>query len=175
MAAKISKILFCTDLSENAKRVFDHALSIAYKFDADIVILHVMEGTSPASEHLINTMIGEDRLKSIKEKNIEDARGKLSGKARDRAILGDSLNAFCDMAIEKMPHSKISRDTIVIGEGMVSEVVIEQSKALDCDLIVMGHYVRGRLSEAITGSVAKGVLRKSMVPVLMVPCKQEDE
>ncbi|HSO63140.1 MAG TPA: universal stress protein [Desulfobacterales bacterium] len=35
-------------------------------------------------------------------------------------------------------------------------------------LIVMGYHPRGRLEEAIIGSVSRSVLRRSKVPVLLV-------
>jgi nucleotide-binding universal stress UspA family protein len=36
------------------------------------------------------------------------------------------------------------------------------------DLVVMGYHPRGRIEEALTGSVTKSVLRKVEVPVLLV-------
>jgi nucleotide-binding universal stress UspA family protein len=36
------------------------------------------------------------------------------------------------------------------------------------DLIVMGYHPRGRLEEAIVGSVSRSVLRRTQVPVLLV-------
>ena len=42
----IKKILYATDLSENARYAFGYAVSLANQYDAKITILHVLEDRS---------------------------------------------------------------------------------------------------------------------------------
>lgn len=40
----LNRILFCTDFSENSDRALDYAISGAAEYDADLTLLHVLEG-----------------------------------------------------------------------------------------------------------------------------------
>lgn len=44
---KIEKILFATDLSENAEHAFTYAAAMAEAFEARITVLHVIEKLPP--------------------------------------------------------------------------------------------------------------------------------
>ena len=55
-----------------------------------------------------------------------------------------------------------------ITHGRVAEVLIEQTAALGCNLVVMGTHGRRGLSRTMMGSDAEQVVRASSVPVLPV-------
>ena len=40
---KIKKILYATDLSENARYSFRYAVSLSHQYDASLTIFHVLE------------------------------------------------------------------------------------------------------------------------------------
>src|SRR5712671_933188 len=40
----LSRILFCTDFSENSQRAMDHAISLTEEYNAELTVLHVLEG-----------------------------------------------------------------------------------------------------------------------------------
>jgi len=44
---QIKKILYATDLSENARYAFAYAASLANQYGAGVTILHVLEDPSP--------------------------------------------------------------------------------------------------------------------------------
>src|SRR6202051_4893211 len=45
----LSRILFCTDFSENSERALNYAISATAEYDAELTLLHVLEGSpSPA-------------------------------------------------------------------------------------------------------------------------------
>ena len=45
----LSRILFCADFSENSERVLEYAMSVTAEYDAELTLLHVLEGSpSPA-------------------------------------------------------------------------------------------------------------------------------
>ena len=48
MLPNIKMILYATDLSESARHAFGYAASLADRYGAKIVILHVIEDFSPA-------------------------------------------------------------------------------------------------------------------------------
>ncbi len=48
MLPDIKRILYATDLSENARHAFGYAASLANRYGAKIIVLHVIEDFSPA-------------------------------------------------------------------------------------------------------------------------------
>ncbi|GAA4356287.1 universal stress protein [Variovorax defluvii] len=57
--------------------------------------------------------------------------------------------------------------------GRVSELVVEQAKAWQADLIVIGTHGRHGVARALLGSDAEQVLRMAPVPVLLVRAKSD--
>ena len=52
MIPEIKKILYTTDLSQNARHAFSYAASIANRYGAGVTILHVLEDISPTATSL---------------------------------------------------------------------------------------------------------------------------
>ncbi len=73
----LSRILFCTDFSENSERALNYAISLRADFDAELTLLHVLEdvpdsanveeATAAATEQL-NRLIPPEGLKAGKIK-----------------------------------------------------------------------------------------------------------
>jgi nucleotide-binding universal stress UspA family protein len=73
----LSRILFCTDFSENSERALNYALSARAEYDAELTLLHVLEEVSPpakkeeaitrATEQLV-TLIPSEGRKTLKIK-----------------------------------------------------------------------------------------------------------
>ena len=55
------------------------------------------------------------------------------------------------------------------------EEILKQSQERNCDLIVMGTHGHGVIEEAIIGSTARKVLRRSKTPVLVVRLPDEED
>jgi nucleotide-binding universal stress UspA family protein len=53
MIPQIQRILYTTDLSENSRAALDYTVSLAEKFNAQIIVLHVMELISVNTQVLI--------------------------------------------------------------------------------------------------------------------------
>ena len=52
------------------------------------------------------------------------------------------------------------------------ETILEEAAKLNADLIILGSHGHGGLLRALLGSVCEGVLRKSILPVLIVPARK---
>ncbi|MCA9522610.1 MAG: universal stress protein [Myxococcales bacterium] len=52
-------------------------------------------------------------------------------------------------------------------DGDPGAVIVDQAEANGCDLIVMGAYIRGLLSRALTTSATESVLSRSLQPILL--------
>ena len=55
-----------------------------------------------------------------------------------------------------------------------SEEILSYAREIDADLIVMGTHGHGTIADAMMGSTARRVLRKSKTPVLCVRLSEED-
>ena len=54
-------------------------------------------------------------------------------------------------------------------QGATIEMIIKESKKLNVDLIIAGHYDHGFFYNAFIGSVSGEIIKKSKIPVLIVP------
>ena len=167
-AIKIKKILFATDLSESSRYAFGYAQSIANLYGAGITILHVLM-ESPNLDSKMTIWVGEDRWEQIKQRNIESARQTLIGKKRDNPAIREALLKFCEIAQDACEGVTFVPDEILVERGNPADQILQQAVDHECDLIVIGSHGHGSLQDVVMGGTANRVLRRSKVPVLMVP------
>ncbi len=158
MIPEIKKILFATDLSENARFAFGYAASLANRYNAQIVILYAIEEI-PQQMHLqLEDLLGLEKwqeLQKTRKKEVVE-------------ILVRKIEEFCaDTAVADGSCPFTVTDIKVIN-GHPVEVIIAESVASDYDVIVMGTHGHGILAGAMMGSTAMRVVRRSHVPVMVV-------
>jgi len=61
--------------------------------------------------------------------------------------------------------------TALMIQGPTVQTILEQAEKLEAEVIVVGSHGRGKLFDLVVGSVSAGVIRKSPVPVLVVPAR----
>ena len=163
---QIKKILYATDLSENAVQAFAYAVSLANMYSAGITILHVL-AEFPGEEFIAN-MINSDTWKEIKNRHYSEARDQLIGKKRDQAAIKEVLEAFSEKVQADAEMQNFQTDEVLIKHGTPAEVIVDTAQENNCDLIVMGTYGHGTLTDVLVGSTAKWVIKNSPIPVLIV-------
>ena len=163
---QIKKILYATDLSENAFHAFSYAVSLANMYGAGITILHVL-AEFPGEDFILN-MINTDTWQEIKNRHYNEAREVLIGKKRDRIALKEVLQAFSEEASADAEDQSIVTDEILIKTGTPADVIVQTAKERNCDLIVMGTQGLGIIADVLIGSTAKWVVKHSPIPVLVV-------
>jgi nucleotide-binding universal stress UspA family protein len=163
---QIKKILYATDLSENAVHAFAYAVSLANMYGAGITILHVM-AEFPGEEFIAN-MINTDTWEEIKSRHYSDARDQLIGKKRDSVAIKEVLEAFSEKTQADAQDQAFVTDEVLIKNGVPAEVIVETAQERNCDLIVVGTYGHGTLADVLVGSTAKWVLKNSPIPVLVI-------
>ena len=168
MFKPIQTILFATNLSENCRAAFDFAASMATRYQATLVLLHVTEKMPEYVEGRLKGLLGEARWKEISQSHADNARQSLIGKKSSSKLIREALDRFCiDAGIDDASCGYHSRE-IVVANGEIVEEVIEQSKKYKADLIVLGTR-DGFLSDNRIGQTIKSVLRNSKIPVMVVP------
>ena len=150
MIPTINKILYATDLSESASHAFGYAIRLAMSNNAKLSIINVYEKLTNQT----NIQMRSEELASAKLKLAERIKSQLF------QYTEKEKNGECqfDNLIEK----------IYVAYGAPVEEILDQAKAGNYDLIVMGTHGHGFLYSAVIGSTAKKMVKISSIPVLVV-------
>jgi nucleotide-binding universal stress UspA family protein len=165
---QIKKILFTTDLSRQTRHAFNFAVGLANQYGASLTLLYVMEDVSPTQSASLQGFIGDERWEQLRQSHEQEVRQILIGKKREGSLIREALGEMLAAAQKEFPEKNLRPDEIVVTQGDAIDSIIQEAEARQVDLIVMGYHPRGRLEEAIVGSVSRSVLRRSRVPVLLV-------
>ena len=158
MIPNIKKILYATDLSENARYAFSYAADMAQKYDAMVTILYVMENMNHTMEIQVRDLVGKDEWNKIKLEKQKFLTEKIKKRLEDFCTKMDSQIDSCSLLVED----------IRITKGNPTEEILNASKELNADMIVMGSHGYNILQDALLGGTARKVVRKSETPVLVV-------
>ena len=164
---EINKILYTTDLSESAFHAFAYAVSLANQYDAGITILNVLI-EDPDIESKISPYIGDDQWEEIKKRHYQEAREALIGKKRDNVAIREVLENFSEKVKIETDSQAFVTDEIIVERGNPVDKILEVADNRNCDLIVMGSHGHGIIEDALLGSTARRVVRRSTKPVLVI-------
>ena len=170
----VKKILYATDLSENARYAFAYAVSLADLYNASITFIHVLSEIPDLLDKNVIGYISEDRWEEIKSQHVEEAREAIIGKRRDHLAIKDALHQFSENLKESRDGEGFITDDIIVVRGNPVEEILKYSEEKNCDLIVMGTHGHGTLEDVMLGSTARRVIRRSKIPVLVVRLPEED-
>jgi nucleotide-binding universal stress UspA family protein len=169
VAPHIEKILFTTDLSKETKHAFIYAVGLAFQYGASLIILYVMEDAQEVRSQNMKDFLGSERWAEVRQSHEQEIRKVLIGKQREGQLIRSALAGMLSAAQKDLGADRPGvSDQIVITQGDVADCILQEIQAHGIDLVVMGYHARGRLEEAIAGSVSRSVLRKVHVPVLLV-------
>jgi nucleotide-binding universal stress UspA family protein len=159
MLPKIQKILYATDLSENSKRAFGYAASVAQSFGARLIVLHVVEPINPNTYMQISSMLGEAEWV-----NLQMGRdSQLTEEIMKR------LKLFCQDLQTDLSSFPLKEDQILIRKGLPVDEIIGLADDEGADLIVMGTHGYGLVKDALMGGTVRRLVRRSAIPVMVVP------
>jgi len=152
-----NKILFPTDGSENSKKANKHALWIADKSNADIIVLYVIE---PHFPH-IETTLPISTLPTPDEYFYEEIRTE-----------GKEIIENFKQELEDIRCKGVCKDVkleSLIKEGKPSMEILKVLEEKNIDLVVMGASGRHGLDRFMLGTVTERVVREAKTPVMVVP------
>jgi nucleotide-binding universal stress UspA family protein len=173
MEPEIKRILFASDLSEEARHAFGYARNIAICHGAVILIVHVVEGLSAGTEERVETAFGQDLYAELKRRKTETAHDILINKRIEAVRARDALDRMCEEASTSGLDASAVVEDITVVEGDVAAETLSIAREKECDLIVMGSRRRSRLAKVFVGDAVQNVLRQSDKLVLVVPAKAE--
>lgn len=71
--------------------------------------------------------------------------------------------------VERVRQAGVEAEGLVVDAERVEDAILDAARETGADVIVMGTHGRTGLARAVIGSVADRVLRRSPVPVVLVP------
>ena len=151
-------ILVPIDFSDITLRVLDSAADMA-------------EATG-ASVHLLHTVPEKINYASVGEAPFVDESVKPTDPFTDaRERYPKELKQFNTLA-ESMRSRGVQTETTFLS-GSPIDAILELIDTKPIDMVVMGSHGHGRLYELIVGSVTESILRRTNIPVLVVPSRDE--
>jgi nucleotide-binding universal stress UspA family protein len=165
---EVKKILYATDLSENARYAFAYAVSLADLYGAKIALLHVLPEVSELMDKHVIGYIDPDRWEEIKAQHFTEAKEALIGKRKGHLAIKDVLHQFSEKVKEGQEGEGFITDDIIVERGNPVEEILKHAEERNCDLIVMGTHGHGTLEDVMIGSTARRIVRRSKIPVLVV-------
>lgn len=153
------RILYATDLSDNAAHAFAHAIGLARQYDAEVTVVHVLPKIDPSVANYVNMVVGEKKL--IEFGREHDAQVVEAIRLR--------LKSFAEEELKDVPEDLKRVVAIEVCHGTPAAEILEMADRIEADLVVLGSHGKGRINYAFLGSVAEKVLRKIRRPVFIVP------
>jgi arsenite transporter len=156
-----TKILYPTDLSETAKKAARYALSLAHEYGAELTVLNVVpdlvEEMSAGMGYDLASHFGHAKLDSFYEEGL--AESKKAMVERVNSVLAEAGDTLENCSVQPKVEVKV---------GHPVQQIVEMVRDGDYDLVVMGTHGHSMLDDILLGSVARGVVKKSPVPVMTV-------
>ena len=145
----VNRILAALCLSEHSKDVLDRSVDLAMAFDADLLLLNVVNIRDVEDVAAVESM-GYDV-------HTEDYRRSVKEDRREQIM----------KALAKTPVAK-ERRRVLIRVGHPFEQILRAIEEEEVDLLVIGAKGRTNLPQLLVGSVAEKLFRHSPVTVVSV-------
>ncbi len=153
------KILFCADFSQNSEPALKLAVDYAKAFEAQLLILHVMDSKSfpdyldwVGEEH--NPQWADEAFKEIVKRTKESANVRLQSVAEKCGKDLEQVKTYCRI-------------------GFPAKEIVSLADSESADLIVVGTHGRTGVKHLVMGSIARSVLKTAHRPVLIVEAPLE--
>jgi nucleotide-binding universal stress UspA family protein len=143
------KILVAVDLSPGSDKVVAAAGQVARSTGAEVFVVHIAE---PEPE-----FVGYDAGPEVVRTQVAE---ELHREHRDVQALAQGLR---DEGIEA---------TALLIRGPTVDTALKEAKNLGAAMIVVGSHGHGAVYDVLVGSYSAGIIRRSELPVLVVPVRE---
>ncbi len=155
---RVRRILLPSDFSDSAATAGEFAADLALRYDAGIDVVHVFKG-APDLEPFVDWL-------EIDEANQSKA-----------SVMGDFLRHHAKPRLEEVLRKLVDFGVTQVRGRLLAgnpwRIIIDLAASGDYQLIVMASHGGSGLADALIGSCVDRVVRRSPVPVLVVPIPRE--
>lgn len=144
----MKNILVTIDFEEKGQVLIDKAVEMAEKFNAKLWLVHV----AAPDPDFVGYEVGPQYVRDVLAKDLREEHKLLqtfSSQLKDRNIDAEGL----------------------LVQGTTIETIVELTKKLTIDLIVIGKHKHGFFHKTFMVSTDESLIELSNVPVLVVPLK----
>ncbi|WP_149277618.1 universal stress protein [Pareuzebyella sediminis] len=142
----MKNILVAIDFENNEKLLLDYAAEIATKFGSKVWLIHIAE----PEPDFVGYEVGPQYIRDTLAEELREEHRQLQDYA---------------MGLTK---KEIEADGLLV-QGATVEMIMAESEKLNIDLIILGHHEHSFLYKVFLGSVSTEIVKKSKIPVLIVP------
>jgi len=153
----MKRIVAALDFSNATPAVLGTAANLAKSYGSELYLFHVLEpeptytayGFTPDEFPAIHTFQEEARKRALIK--LEEAAREAAGQ------IGESTATV----------------KIELAEGSPLQSLIAFMKEVDANMVIVGSHGHGVFVSLLLGSVADGIVRKAIIPTLVVPAPKE--
>ncbi len=143
--SKIKKVLIAIDYDKTAEIVAEAGYAMAKAMNAEITLLHVLYERP-------NYYIESPAVYEYQIGYIENLKVSLQN------FLNETKKHLGDVSIDTM-----------IKDGEIAETILYTAKEIGADIIVIGAHSRNWFDNIIMGNDAKAILKRTTIPLFIVP------
>jgi len=145
-------ILVAIDLSSASQKILDKAKTLALALSAKVCLLHVVED----------------------DPDFPDDEPDLQGTSNQGSQEFPQEHKDLQKEVDELRQSGIDTKGL-LSQGSIADVILQKSKQLGTDIVIIGTHGHGGVHHMIFGSVSEGVLRSSSCPVLVIPTHERKQ
>lgn len=142
----MKNILVALDFKGNEKLLIDTAYEFALAFEAKIWLVHIV---APNPDY-VGYEAGPQYIRD------------------NRAIQLKKEHKLLETYANNLNKKGVKSEGLLV-QGATIEMIMKETNKLNIDLIIIGHQEHDFLYKAIFGSVSRNIIKKSKIPVLIVP------
>jgi len=142
------KLLAAVDLSRASGYVIEAVHRVAMATDAEVYLLHVVIPLPSIAGPEFHPVMEPQELS---QRYLEEQEQ-------------------LDELVNQLSQAEVNATALIV-QGDPVKTILSEARRLDAELIVAGSHGHGLLFDAVVGSVSAGLLRKSTLPVLIVPVR----
>jgi len=142
------KLLAAVDLSKASGYVIEAVHRVALATDAEVYVLHTIIPLPGIAGPEFNPVTEQQDLS---ERYLDER---------------DELNELVTQLVDADVNA-----SVLMAQGDPVKTILREAERLDAELIVVGSHGHGMMFDALVGSISAGILRKSTIPVLVVPVR----
>lgn len=154
----MQKVIIALDYNPTAQKVAEAGYAMAKAMNAEVILLHVITDPVFYATSGYSPIMG------------------FSGYVDVGPTLLDSTDGLKNASLQYLEKIRQHLDDkniqTMVAEGDFAETILNTSKKIHADIIVMGSHSQKWLENILIGSVTTKVLQHSTIPLLIIPTKK---
>lgn len=157
----MKKVLIALDFNPTAQHILEAGYELARSMGAEVILMHVVADYTYYSSLDYSPILGFDQFSNLGAMQLDSV-----------TQLENAANEYLEHLKAQFGYSSIKT---LIKDGDAGEGIVEASDNLGVDVVVLGSHSRRGLDKILMGSVAEKVLRKSKIPLYIIPVSEKDK